>query len=189
VALRKDLRAAGAAFVVMEPVAYLGHRFVMHGIGWALHRSHHRLRKAGRWLEANDAFPAAFAALTVSAMAIGTSKRRLRILVPVGAGVTAYGAAYFFVHDVSAHGRLGGPAPGGPVAELARRHWLHHRFGGEPYGMLAPVLPSELKARAVAEGLIGKGAADRPIGPRRVSSVAEGRDRQEDPSAPAAVLR
>lgn len=180
---RKDVGAAAAAFVAMEPVAYLGHRFVMHGAGWVLHRSHHRLRRAGRWLEANDAFPAAFAALTVGAMAVGTSRHRLRVLLSVGAGVTAYGAAYFGVHDVAAHGRLGGPAPRGLLAELARRHWLHHRFGGEPYGMLAPILPGDLKARATAEGLIGPAASSRPIGPRPEPSAA--RRSAEGERAPA----
>jgi beta-carotene 3-hydroxylase len=167
---RRGVATAAVAFVAMEPVAYLGHRFVMHGAGWVLHRSHHRLRRAGRWLEANDAFPAAFAAVTVGAMALGSSERRLRALLSVGAGVSAYGAAYFGVHDVAAHGRLGGPAPRGLLAELARRHWLHHRFGGEPYGMLAPILPAELKARATAEGLIGPAASLRPIGTRQVRS-------------------
>ena len=31
---------------------------------------------------------------------------------------------------------------------LAEAHRLHHRYGGEPYGMLFPVVPVSLRARA-----------------------------------------
>ena len=41
---------AVVAFVAMEPVTAALHRFVFHGPGWALHRSHHRpLRQRGRY--------------------------------------------------------------------------------------------------------------------------------------------
>ena len=39
-----------AAFVAMEPITYLVHRFVFHGVGMFLHRSHHR-----RWSAPRDA--------------------------------------------------------------------------------------------------------------------------------------
>jgi beta-carotene 3-hydroxylase len=157
---------ATTAFVAMEPVAYAAHRWVMHGPGWGLHRSHHRRPPAtslaatalaataldsgavvtSSWrerIEANDAFPVAFAGVTVVAMAAGTRSRRLAALVPVAAGVTAYGAAYSAVHDLYIHRRLGGwlgrleRSKAG--AALARAHVVHHRGGGEPYGMLLPL--------------------------------------------------
>ena len=64
-------------------------------------------------------------------------------------GVTAYGATYLLVHDVAIHGRLPLRFP-----RLAYLRWvhdaheLHHRFGGEPYGMLLPVVPRALRERA-----------------------------------------
>jgi beta-carotene 3-hydroxylase len=145
---------AGAAFVAMEPVAYAAHRWVMHGPGWGLHRSHHRdvaqagaaTAATGSWrhrVEANDAFPVAFAGATILAMGAGTRYRRLASLVPVAAGVTAYGAAYSAVHDVYIHQRLGRRpvrrAEAGLGATLAQAHAQHHRSGGEPYGMLIPL--------------------------------------------------
>lgn len=142
-----------AAFCVMEPVTYLAHRFVMHGIGWTLHRSHHAAA-AGRF-EANDAFPLIFGSFTVLAMAVGFNVSSLRFLVAVTAGITLYGAAYGFVHDVYIHGRLGGRLrPGGRswLEHLRWAHGLHHRFGGEPFGMLVPVVPRALRARAVLSG-------------------------------------
>lgn len=147
------LVAGLAAFVVMEPVSYASHRWVMHGVGWVLHRSHHRRRSVRTWrdrFEANDWFPVVFAAVTVVGMAAGTRVGSVALLVPIGAGVTAYGAAYAFVHDLYIHGRLGRMRVLAPLERLREAHALHHRFGGEPYGMLCPVVPRELRRRAAA---------------------------------------
>jgi beta-carotene 3-hydroxylase len=131
----------------MEPATAAAHRWIMHGPGWLLHRSHHR-PGAGRW-EANDAFPVIFAALTIAMMAVGSGVRSLHLLVAVGVGVTAYGAAYAFVHDVIIHRRIfPGLRAGRTLARLRTAHGLHHRFGGAPYGMLWPVIPAELQLRA-----------------------------------------
>ncbi len=136
----------------MEPVTYAAHRWVMHGAGWVLHRSHHRRgRPPATWVEqveANDWFPVMFAALTIVAMAIGTVSHPVRLFVPVGVGVTAYGAAYAFVHDLYIHGRFVRLPALRPLDHLRQAHALHHRFGGEPYGMLCPIVPGALRARA-----------------------------------------
>ena len=63
---RRDVAVGVVAFVAMEPVAYAGHRWGMHGPGWAAHESHHRSR-AGV-VEANDLYPLGFAAATIVAM-------------------------------------------------------------------------------------------------------------------------
>jgi beta-carotene 3-hydroxylase len=57
---------------------------------------------------------------------------------------------YAAVHDGYIHGRLAVLArrPGRGRARLAEAHRLHHRYGGEPYGMLLPVVPASLRARA-----------------------------------------
>jgi len=144
--------AAGAAFVCMEPVTCGVHRWVMHGPGWVLHRSHHQSRPGERGLEANDAYPVLFAGSTVAVMALGSRVPALRLLLGVGVGVTAYGAAYAFVHDVIIHRRIR-PSLGasGRLVRLARlrdAHGVHHRFGGAPYGMLWPVVPAERRVAA-----------------------------------------
>ena len=138
-----------AAFVAMEAVSYLAHRFVMHGPGMGLHRSHHRRSSASRF-EANDAFPVGFAAVTILAMTAGTTLPSLDVLFDVGVGVTAYGFAYAFVHDVYIHGRLGRLPEVAPLEWLKSSHEIHHLFGGEPYGMLFPVVPSRLRAQAAS---------------------------------------
>ena len=135
------------AFALMEPVAYLAHRFVMHGFGMGWHRSHHRVRTGP--FERNDLYPVTMAGLTVLAMAAGSSLGSLGVLLPVGAGVTAYGAAYLFVHDVYIHRRLPGVRfTWGPLERLREAHRIHHLWSGEPYGFLFPVVPAELRSRA-----------------------------------------
>lgn len=143
----------------MEPVTYLAHRFVMHGVGLTWHRSHHRPNRRRRpgeaWFERNDRFPVLFAAVTVVAVAVGLNVSGLGVLVPVAVGVTLYGAAYAYVHDGVVHGRFPVPVRGRALDELARRHGLHHRFGGEPYGMLVPVVPAALRRRVERAERVG----------------------------------
>jgi beta-carotene 3-hydroxylase len=142
------------AFLAMEAVSYLAHRFVMHGPGMGWHRSHHAggaslMKRTG--FEANDLFPVTFAAVTILAMAAATTLPALRPLFDVGIGVTAYGACYAFVHDVYIHERLGSWVPRVAVLEWLRSsHEIHHLFGGEPYGMLFPVVPSRLREKALS---------------------------------------
>jgi len=141
------LLAALAAFVVMEPVTALLHRVLFHGPGKVLHNSHHR--PASRGWEANDAFPVMFAALTIFVMALGTVRPSLGILVAIGAGVTAYGATYAVVHDLYIHRRLGLlPERVAWLEPLREAHRIHHLYNAAPYGMLAPVVPAELRRRA-----------------------------------------
>jgi beta-carotene 3-hydroxylase len=127
------------AFVAMEPVTYLVHRFVMHGPGMRWHASHHGPRR-GR-LERNDLYPVVFGLSTFALMALGATVPALAWLLPVGVGISAYGIAYLLVHDVYAHRRLWRFQRRLPVLErLATDHRLHHRDGGEPYGFLVPIV-------------------------------------------------
>ncbi len=146
------LLVAASALVAMEPAVAAVHRWVMHGRGWAWHRSHHRWQ--GRRIEANDLYPVVFAAATIATMAVGAAIEGLAALVWVAAGVTGYGIAYFVVHDLFIHERLG-RLPGAllvlravgdrgtccappvrpralrlPVAQT--RHCLHHLFDLAP---------------------------------------------------------
>jgi hypothetical protein len=100
---------AVVAFVLMEPLTAASHRWVMHGVGLGLHRSHHRRVRPGesprRW-EANDAYPVMFAAIVMMGFAVGFNVAGFAALVPAGIGVTAYGLTYALVHDVYIHRRL-----------------------------------------------------------------------------------
>jgi beta-carotene 3-hydroxylase len=150
------LGLAALSFAVMEPVTYAVHRWVMHGPGRSVHRSHHRPRTG--LLEANDIFPVAFASLVGIGLAVGFNVRGFAWLLPVGVGVTLYGLAYAVVHDGVIHGRLPAArrASNPYLRSLSDAHRAHHRFGGEPYGMLVPFVPAGVRARAAA--------ADQPPG-------------------------
>ncbi len=91
-----------------------------------------------------------FAAVVMIGLALGFNVDGFGVLVPVGVGVTAYGALYALVHDVYIHGRL--PLFGDrrvPVLErLAAAHRVHHARNGALYGMLLPVVRSAKTVRS-----------------------------------------
>jgi beta-carotene 3-hydroxylase len=128
-------------FVLMEPVAYLEHRLIMHGVGWYLHAAHHRPRETT--FDANDVFPIFFAAIAIVLFWLGTSSHPL--LLPVAIGLTAYGVCYSFVHDLYIHQRLGALPKMRYLEYLKRAHALHHLYNEEPYGMLLPIIPARLR--------------------------------------------
>jgi beta-carotene 3-hydroxylase len=133
--------------VAMEPITYLAHRYVMHGVGQGWHISHHR-RRRGR-VERNDLYPVVFAVLTFALMLTGVVVEPLAVLLPIGIGITLYGLGYLFVHEVYIHRRFRRFAVRlRPFERLADAHALHHRFGGEPYGFLGPVVPRSIRRRA-----------------------------------------
>jgi beta-carotene 3-hydroxylase len=135
-----------AALVAMEGVSYLTHRFVMHGFGIGLHQSHHDPDEGG--FELNDLYPMMFSSVAVGAFAVGTLAS-VRELVLVGAGITLYGASYLFVHEVYIHRRLPWVGRRYRVLEwMKSSHRIHHLYGGEPFGMLLPLVPAELRRRA-----------------------------------------
>ncbi len=125
------------AFAGMEGISYATHRWVMHGIGFGWHRSHH-LPRTGRF-ERNDRFPLCFSVVGVALFLLAS--RGPAWLWWIAAGVTAYGAAYLFVHEVYIHRRVAAGVPSVRYLEWLRAsHRGHHRTGGEPYGMLLPLV-------------------------------------------------
>jgi beta-carotene 3-hydroxylase len=143
-----NLAIAAVAFALMEPITAATHRWVMHGIGEFVHRSHHRPRRT-RW-ESNDWYPVAFAAVVNLGFFAGFNWDGYAALVPVGIGVTIYGGAYAFVHDVYIHRRLGWFADRrlAWLDRLAEAHRIHHLYSAAPYGMLVPIVPADLRERA-----------------------------------------
>jgi RND superfamily putative drug exporter len=99
--------------------------------------------------------PVVFAAATIVLLAVGVSVSGApSLLVPVGIGVTAYGAAYLLVHDVVIHRRLVFlPVPDALLRPWREAHNVHHLFARAPYGFLAPVVPPELRRRAAERGV------------------------------------
>ena len=130
------------ALVAMEGVAYLSHRYLMHGPLWFLHRSHH-LPQSGRF-EWNDLFGVFFALPAIACIWAGGVEKRW-LMMPIGLGMTAYGVIYFLFHDVVVHRRI--RVRRVPRSAYLRRiikaHLMHHRThqrdGAESLGfMFAP---------------------------------------------------
>lgn len=137
------------ALALMEPVAYLSHRYLMHGPLWCLHESHHRPRQ-GR-VEKNDLFAVFFAVPSMALIYAGTN--HVPAALWAGLGVAAYGACYFLFHDVLVHRRVGrGLRPaGGYLRRIVHAHRLHHashsRQGAVSYGFLLAPPVARLRAR------------------------------------------
>lgn len=135
-----------AAFVTMEGVSYATHRWVMHGPGMVWHRSHHS--PSTTRLEANDLFPVVFSVIGFS-MFLAASIMGSAPMFWAAGGVTAYGAAYTFVHEVYIHRRVGVTVRDRRyLVWLRDSHQIHHTLGGEPYGMLLPVVSEARRAEA-----------------------------------------
>jgi beta-carotene 3-hydroxylase len=141
------------SFLAMEPITAATHRWVMHGIGEWFHRSHHRPGRKPRW-ERNDWFPVFFAAIVLFGLWLGFNRNGFAALVPMAIGVTLYGAAYALVHDGFIHRRIDpfGQRGNAYLDHVAASHRIHHLYNGAPYGMLAPVVPAELRAKAAHTG-------------------------------------
>ena len=116
-------------FAGMEAVAWLMHRYLMHGPLWVLHESHHRPRTG--WFEKNDLFGIFFSVPSIILIYLGT--HGTPALLAVGLGMTAYGFAYFGFHDVIVHRRVSVrfPAAGRYMQRIIKAHLVHHKTTGK----------------------------------------------------------
>ncbi|WP_268800782.1 sterol desaturase family protein [Pseudomonas huanghezhanensis] len=114
--------------VAMEGAGYLGHKYVMHGCGWWLHRSHHEEHLGV--LESNDVYLMVLAAVAIGLIVLGNSGHEP--LQWVGAGVAAFGLIYVVVHDGIVHRHW--PVRPKPRHRYLRRlyhaHLMHHAVKG-----------------------------------------------------------
>lgn len=140
---------AAVTFLAMEAIARAAHRYLMHGPLWFIHKTHHQPRRG--WFELNDIFGLAFTALSVALMFDGPAAQPY--LFAVGAGMAAYGVAYFLVHDILVHRRvrhLFVPRRG-YLHRVYQAHRLHHaarrRDGAVAFGFIIPPGPERLAAQ------------------------------------------
>ncbi len=90
-------------FCAMEFMAWFLHKYVMHGPLWVLHYDHHNPHPE-RSYQLNDFF-ALFFAVPSFLFILFDSIYHIPILGSIGFGIMAYGAAYFFVHEIIIHRR------------------------------------------------------------------------------------
>jgi len=132
--------------IAMEGIAWLTHRYLMHGPLWFIHKTHHTPRH-GRF-ELNDVFGILFGVISISCILNGIDT--FSPLFWIGIGISIYGLLYFIAHDIIVHRRLKlGMRMRGRYAEALRKaHLIHHKTitknGSEEFGFLF-VHPKHLK--------------------------------------------
>ncbi len=128
------------AFIGMEGVAWLTHKYVMHGLLWIWHKDHHKKETEG-FLEHNDFFFLIFALPGIAGLFLGM-KNDYNFLFWIGLGITLYGICYFLVHDIFIHQRfkIFRKADSNYFKAIRRAHKIHHKHldkeQGECFGML-----------------------------------------------------
>lgn len=132
-------------FFFMEFVAWFTHKYVMHGFLWNLHEDHHTPNHK-TFFEKNDAFFLIFAVPGMSLVALG-SIFGVPNTLPIGLGITAYGACYFLVHDVFIHQRFKWLRNSNNIyfRALRRAHKVHHKHLGKEHGECFGMLIVPLK--------------------------------------------
>ncbi|MEA1015291.1 sterol desaturase family protein [Sphingosinicella sp. LY1275] len=142
--------------VAMEAVAYGAHRWIMHGPGWFLHKSHHRKRNGP--FEANDLYALIFAIPSILLLYGGMNLDWGTWAIWVGAGIAAYGAIYFGFHDVIVHRRTRHRYVPRSVymKRIVQAHRLHHatetKDGSVSFGFIWAPRPEGLKAELARRG-------------------------------------
>lgn|SRR5690606_24364417 len=121
-------------FFLMEGATWLIHKYIMHGLLWYLHKDHHDHSHEGH-LEKNDYFFLIFAIPAIALMYIG-SNNSFNYLFYIGLGITIYGLAYFFVHDLFIHQRLKilRNTKNPYLLAIRRAHKQHHKHTGKEEG-------------------------------------------------------
>ena len=128
------------SFLSMEAVAWLTHKYVMHGLLWVLHRDHHKKDTYG-FFEHNDFFFLIFALPGIAGLFFGM-QQGFNFWFYIGLGITIYGFTYFFVHDIFIHQRfkIFKNADSTYFKAIRRAHKMHHKHtgkeDGECFGML-----------------------------------------------------
>ncbi len=128
-------------FTAMEAVAWLTHKYVMHGLLWNLHEDHHK-KNPTSFFEKNDYFFLIFAIPGIISLGIGSFYQPLQWLMFIGIGITIYGFAYFMVHDIFIHQRFKflRNSDNFYFRAIRRAHKMHHKHlekeDGECFGML-----------------------------------------------------
>ncbi|MBZ1326202.1 beta-carotene hydroxylase [Aquirufa sp. 15D-MOB] len=124
----------------MEGMAWFTHKYIMHGIMWNWHESHHVHHK--NVLEKNDLFSVVFGVMSTLTIIIGAEMEAYRPLLWIGLGIATYGLCYFIFHDIIVHRRIKikFKTKNTYLKRLIKAHYVHHEVhekeGAEAFGFL-----------------------------------------------------
>lgn len=113
-------------FLFWEFVAWFTHKYVMHGVLWTWHQSHHTVHDHA--LEKNDWFAVVFSIPSIALIYYSTIATYNPYLLSVGIGIFCYGLFYMVFHDIIVHQRIKW-RPKNRSSYLNRMihaHYVHH---------------------------------------------------------------
>jgi beta-carotene 3-hydroxylase len=128
-----------ATFLFWEFVAWFTHKYIMHGVLWVWHKSHHTVHD--HTLEKNDWFAVVFSLPSI-ALFWYSSTTLNPYLFAVALGILCYGLFYLIFHDVIVHQRIKWrPAKRSKYLQrMIHAHYVHHakhtKEGCEAFGFL-----------------------------------------------------
>lgn len=126
--------------ILMELFAWFSHKYIMHGIMWSWHKSHHSNQNST--LEKNDLFGIIFALFSISLIIAGSINSKLELLFWIGTGISFYGILYFIFHDIIVHNRIKHSYIFNHkyLRRIIKAHHIHHKThtkeGSESFGFL-----------------------------------------------------
>lgn len=127
-------------FLFWEFVAWFTHKYIMHGVLWTWHESHHTVHNHA--LEKNDWFAVVFSIPSIALIYYSTISTYNPYLLSVGIGIFCYGLFYLVFHDIVVHQRIKW-RPKNRSSYLNRMihaHYVHHakhtKEGCEAFGFL-----------------------------------------------------
>jgi len=112
-------------FGLMELFSWAIHKYLMHGILWNIHKTHHTHTKG--FFELNDLFTLIFGGSAIALIFLGIDSFDYRFWI--GCGISLYGFSYFILHDVLIHKRLSWfeKPKNKYLKAITKAHKAHHR--------------------------------------------------------------
>ena len=113
-------------FLFWEFVAWFTHKYIMHGVLWSWHKSHHTIHN--HVVERNDLFAVVFSVPSIGIIYYGSLIRYDPYLIAVGIGIFCYGAFYLIFHDIIVHQRMKWrPLKRSKYLQrMIHAHYIHH---------------------------------------------------------------
>lgn len=127
-------------FLLWEGVAWFTHKYIMHGVLWRWHKSHHTVHD--HRFEKNDLFAIAFSIPSIALFYYFSQVKFNPYMLAVAFGILCYGIFYVIFHDVLVHQRLRWRTriKSAYLQRIIHAHYVHHskhtKDGCESFGFL-----------------------------------------------------
>jgi beta-carotene 3-hydroxylase len=129
-----------ATFLFWEFIAWATHKYIMHGVLWSWHKSHHTVHHSA--LERNDLFALVFSLPSIGLFYYFTQVSYNPYMISVALGIFGYGLFYLVFHDIIVHQRIRWRPEKRSryLQRMIHAHYIHHskhsKKGCEAFGFL-----------------------------------------------------